>query len=981
MKFPYNYLLLLLICLNFSYAQKSAPVAGDAAQLMDLLNKDYNSVSPELKNEEISKDMFKVISIFKSYLTNNERASFTDKSKTKSCKDIFTEIFKDNTFKKRWTESTANQEIVGIDIAGTDSDNINSICTYISKLRIEFEGFNQLKQVTTYKEGSEDNGTPQYNELEKKKSKYFTSKFFSDTKTLKYLGMTYEGSGNTYLNHIVKLFITKYSIVFNSEDDFTAQVNYSSSIQKSLPFLGGDLSFETIIDGLSRFLAKRIKEELTTHAIEKIQNYLNNPSESSYLNELLVLLPKTTDYLKSFEASQVLNFTDDFKQYIEKDLNNLLANTANLKTTPRFKKLINNNPDIGFAFEALDLIPQISKIKEPLDYFEIIENSPNLQRWANNPKEVVKFNIANTIKLTSLLAHSLLVIDDGKQKLVSLDFMSNYGSESEFYMLYIGFLNQQQLKYFNVKFAKSDGTALAVDFKNLITNVGPDKVKITEKTIRFFKEHINKVITNVEKLQDDIEEIKKANKNNEKVEVSQLHSLVNTLIEFSESLVETADDIIKKGDALYLVSSTIDTTTVLRKTKPYFNTARSVNDIFLDLHNKNYTTAIISALEIPSNFTNNTISLTTVTNLSNALEFSDNLRLLKTFINTTKIPNSKEKKKALKDIAVLVEQIINDPLDPKLASLKIQFIKVHNAIKSDLDADFKRDIKNLKNEFISNFEKVYDEYADIALTNSIIKPIEAYIDKGGLKSNAITELKGYLSDVVKNTFKAYLLDDDSDLKESKEVFLRYFTVYLPELTKNVFKIKDKNVLKIVHFITDIAVSENAQDVESAIEAFALPAGSSSAKEETSSYISINSYPGILGGFELSDQANTKTATHLGITAPIGIYGQFFKSKRGSWGLFIPIIDIGAPVRLRLDDNDNTETLPDFDFKDIFSPGAYISYGFNNSPFAINAGIQYGPKLKDIDNGSGVFNDIEVYRISLGLVIDIPLFTLFNKGID
>ena len=658
-----------------------------------------------------------------------------------------------------------------------------------------------------------------------------------------------------------------------------------------------------------------------------------------------------------------------------------MANASNLQTTPRFEKLIKNNPDIGFAFEALDLIPQISKIKEPLDYFEILENSPNLQRWAENSREKIKFNIANTIKLTSLLAHSLLVIDDGKQKLVSLDFMSNYGSEKEFYFLYIGFLNQQQEKYFKVQFVKDDYALVNLKFKKLMENVTPDNVTTTETSIKFIKNHINHIVTNVEKIQSDLENIKKANKNNEKIEITQVHSVVGTLIEFSEALVNTVDDILIKGQTLHFLDSNIDENIVIKKTKPYFETAKSVNDIFLDLHNKNYTTAIISALEISSNFSKNKVSISAITNLSNALEVSKNIKVLKTFLSTTKIPNSDKKKKDLKDLAVIVEQIVNYPLDPKLANIKIQFKKVDNAIKADSNEDFKKEIEKLKTEFLSDFEEVFNEYTDVDLTNSIILPIEEYIDNSGLKANIQSQLKGCLKSLIKNTYNAYLLNDSSKLEESKEEFLRYFNAYLPELTKKVFKIKDHNVLKIVHFITDIAVSKNSEDVEAALEAFALPAGSSSAKEKTSTYVSINSYPGILAGFEFSDSGSDKDAEHLGITAPIGIYGQFFETKKGSFGFFVPIIDIGAPVRLRLDNDSNTETLPDFNIKDIFSPGLYLSYGFNNSPFAINAGVQYGPKLRDIDNGAGVFNDIESYRVSLGLVIDIPLFTLFNRGVD
>lgn len=957
-----------------SLSQKSAPVAGDAAQLIDLLKKDYNAFDQDLKAEQISKDMFKVISIFKSYLTDAER------KKTYDCKTLFDKLLTDSVLTEE--ELFYNgQNLLGISSSDDKSKKIDKLCKKINETQQTFKEYNEEKQY--YNSAKNTNSLYDYDleDFEELKEEYFASKFYSDSQILTHLRKTYSDSNNSYLSYVLDLFIKKYSKIFNNKEDFSAQVNYSSSIQKSLPFFGGDLSFETIIDGLSRFLAKRLKEELTTHAIEKIQNYLNNPSQEGYLNELLVLLPKTTDYLKSFEASQVLNFTDDLKQYIERDLNDLLENAGNLRTTPRFQKLLRENPDIGFAFEAIDLIPQISKIKEPLDYFEIIENSPNLQRWAKDSKQTVKFNIANTIRFTSLIAHSLLIIDDGKQRLASLDFMSNYGSEKEFYLLYIGFLNQQHEKYFNVKFVKPNNSIVELKLKNLMGQVSPDKVVTTQESIRFLKERINRVVSNVEKLQTDFENIKKANKNNEDIKITQVHSLVETLLDFSETLAITVDDIVVTGKSLHFFDVDIDTSVVAKRTQPYFKTARSVNKIFLDLHKKNYTTAILGALEITSNFTNDKPSIGKIVSLQDVIISSNDLRLLKKFVAITRIPSSDNKKNELKDLAVKAEYIISSSSEPSLNSLKAQFNLVHNSIKNDKSDDFENEMVSLKAIFKLSYKKILEEYAQIPLTNSILNPVEKYIDSKGLSANQKIELKKYLGEFIKNIFKAYLLEDDSNLQESKETLLRYYEVYLPELSKSIFRNRNKKVIKIVHFITDMAIAENAQDVEAALEAFALPSGSSSVKEEASTYISINSYPGILGGFEISNQAKDKFATHFGVTAPIGIYTQFFKSKNGSWGLFLPILDIGAPVRFRLDDDNNTETLPDFDFKDVFSPGAYISYGFNKSPFAINAGIQYGPKLREISNATGSLNDIEAYRISLGFVIDIPLVALHVKTVD
>ena len=159
-------------------------------------------------------------------------------------------------------------------------------------------------------------------------------------------------------------------------------------------------------------------------------------------------------------------------------------------------------------------------------------------------------------------------------------------------------------------------------------------------------------------------------------------------------------------------------------------------------------------------------------------------------------------------------------------------------------------------------------------------------------------------------------------------------------------------------------------------------GSSTLKEKASTYVSLNAFPGILFGNEHSDFEAKKDAFTLGFTAPVGLYVQLKSFTKGdTFGFFIPIIDIAAPVRLRLDDTNDTKTLPDFNLNDIFSPGLYFSYGFKKSPFAINLGGQYGPKLRDIPDGNNGFTSVDSYRINLGVTIDIPLLTLSGKYKD
>ena len=95
------------------------------------------------------------------------------------------------------------------------------------------------------------------------------------------------------------------------------------------------------------------KSEFVLHpkARDEKAELLKNKEEHPELYELEVLLPTTFAYLANFDANQLLQFSDDLKQYIEQDLANLVPNAANLRYTPRMSLLIANNPELDFAFE------------------------------------------------------------------------------------------------------------------------------------------------------------------------------------------------------------------------------------------------------------------------------------------------------------------------------------------------------------------------------------------------------------------------------------------------------------------------------------------------------------------------------------------------------------------------------------------------------------------------------------------------------
>jgi hypothetical protein len=119
---------------------------------------------------------------------------------------------------------------------------------------------------------------------------------------------------------------------------------------------------------------------------------------------------------------------------------------------------------------------------------------------------------------------------------------------------------------------------------------------------------------------------------------------------------------------------------------------------------------------------------------------------------------------------------------------------------------------------------------------------------------------------------------------------------------------------------------------------------------------------------------------VGLIAPVGLaLNHGLGGRAGSVSLFAPLLDVGAIAEFRLK-NDSTELDESIKLGNIFSPGAYIVYGFGaNIPLAIGIGGQYGPGLFKVEgNDTGgtrnVYKNPE-WRWNIFLAVDIPLFNL------
>ncbi len=197
--------------------------------------------------------------------------------------------------------------------------------------------------------------------------------------------------------------------------------------------------------------------------------------------------------------------------------------------------------------------------------------------------------------------------------------------------------------------------------------------------------------------------------------------------------------------------------------------------------------------------------------------------------------------------------------------------------------------------------------------------------------------------------------------------------------------KDKKLiaemLRYANFMAAIAEANSPEEMERAIELFALPPGSSQAKKHPERFsVALNAFTGFGFGREYlgNDQSSKRISA---LSAPVGLTCTVGLGKVGGIGAFIPLIDVGAVTAYRFDD-DNASDLPELTWNNILSPGLYLVYNFFGKwPFAIGYGAQIGPSLRKVTetkNGAEIEVSKSGWRRGLFLSVDIPI-TYFYLG--
>jgi len=310
------------------------------------------------------------------------------------------------------------------------------------------------------------------------------------------------------------------------------------------------------------------------------------------------------------------------------------------------------------------------------------------------------------------------------------------------------------------------------------------------------------------------------------------------------------------------------------------------------------------------------------------------------------------------------------------------------------------------------YKNVYEEQYNAAISNTIdlfSKIITLKNDKYRISDKELEEIKKLIKekDLVRVAAKlnkgsfglaaadintlAKAIATNSELREK----IAGFSNLNKEDEKNSKTLEDflylvQKIKPYALFMANVVEAKDEKEVKAALDAVILPVGSSSIKKNSDFNFNIQSYLGARLSFTNPKNKAVQSTWNdqFALSAPIGFsVSHGFDKNWGSISLFLPVLDLGAIVDYKLKyENEGTpdEELESKDYTiklgQIFSPGAYIVYGFGlNIPVSLGFGGQYGPGLSKIDEDNSTTVSNPYWKWNMFLSVDIPLFNLSNKA--
>ncbi len=695
--------------------------------------------------------------------------------------------------------------------------------------------------------------------------------------------LTYFDSGDFGLKALLPPVTTKGA---NGASDFTSAITPVSGTSSAS---ATGFSTGNIANGLTAFIIKRAKEELTVAFFERFKAYLANHPEAA------ILFPKTAAFINQIDAYLYAGFLNTLKEGFLEDVNNVPYNLGAFLRSDRVRGFLGKNPAYQNAWltvPVLCFLGDLNKGKAIADCIKDLYPDPELKALSPNYYNVLEF----TVVLSESIRDTT-----GKSDWISFTEFQN------------AILNDPAISkklFFGLLYESTKTISLAADGHMIFLNAYVDSTNEAklDTILKTFGNAYTATKTAYKNLQDSLSLGKTA-------KVSTILNLVNVAVSDVKTSIVAINDLSSPAKQLSA------------NTSLFFETVPRVTAIINNVYQKNYSAAVMNALILADQYIGKKDSTTKPFNNKNFLQGS-----------------------------LLNGANFSIVIDTALSRLKIY----ETAYPDDQTkiGKFVTELANARKTYADSVKRAEDTFMASAQNDDDVKALAAAI------APAVKKVSAIFIQIQAHTYEF----NSSDLFQQ--------------------------ILKYGSFMAAVAEAKNADDVSNAIEAAALPVGSSSIKYYSAVAISINSYIGgayyaeFYKGGPISGTLNLPTAgvaLPIGVNLSVSLAHTCIGKQIGSISLFGSVLDLGAVASYRLSNPQNvtSQNLPNFTWQNLLAPGGFIVLGrLFNTPIALGFGAQKGPELRQISySGSTGTADISqnlTWRAGAFLSVDIPLFSLFSK---
>ncbi len=376
-----------------------------------------------------------------------------------------------------------------------------------------------------------------------------------------------------YYTEADNLFITEY-LNPNGGLDSAREGDKFTPAEASFGNPINGLNITTIADGLAKFLVERTKQELTLAFFEGFREDLND------FQELRTLFPKTHGLLLAM-GDEIYNFSayiNMLRETFEEDLRTIIPNLRTFIKSGLLTKYIAINPVIGQILEnSLFIADQLQNEAHPGDVLTALANELSNDMGTNNIK-----NLNPSVQLLDLLSQSLRSIKDDTYWISSGE-LGNLLDDTVTLKIYLGLLYQQGEK---ITFQATDDSASTIPktFREMLKEMAPAATEFETNKVAIGN-FLEKLMVQAKRIEKSLETIKRLNKDGEqKSTYTEHYEFYISSLDFLQLSTKVGEiPILKKY--VNFNRSKVDT---------YFAIAHRAGDLYLDVREQNYFSAVLN---------------------------------------------------------------------------------------------------------------------------------------------------------------------------------------------------------------------------------------------------------------------------------------------------------------------------------------------------------------------------------------------------